>query len=66
MGPTGIDHDYFINMREMELISKDTTEEQFFAAINAQKKKKVDEFMQSYQQTGQTSNAEDKQEEPTE
>ena len=60
------DHDYFINMREMELISKDTTEEQFFAAINAQKKKKVDEFMQSYQQTGQTSNAEDKQEEPTE
>ena len=43
------DHDYYINMREMELISKDTTEEMFFAAINAQKQKKVDEFMLSYQ-----------------
>jgi len=31
------------------LISKDTTEEMFFAAINAQKQKKVDEFMLSYQ-----------------
>lgn len=58
------DHDYYINMREMELISKDTTEEQFFAAINAQKKKKVDEFMLSYQQTGQNDQQNNSQDNP--
>ena len=58
------DHDYYINMREMELISKDTTEEQFFAAIDAQKKKKVDEFMLSYQQTGQNDQQNNSQDNP--
>ena len=58
------DHDYYINMREMELISKDTTEEQFFAAIDAQKKKKVDEFILSYQQTGQNDQQNNSQDNP--